>query len=448
MELLADFGDDWDGHFTENVFQDKIHRYDYDIADNLVDALIAFYDNFTDLSIDLSEDVMDFFLGNVLQTATGANAKMIRSLIPDNPRKLKKVKEAGGTFMYRYQDMIKSEKWLEENGFCLGNIRMGPSKIPNAGRGAFATRDIAKGEIITVTPMLHVADRDMMDMYPIHTHPHEQQLLLNYAFGHPRSTMLLLPIGPQAMLINHGGAENNNALLQWSIKSSDVTRGRREYLEYTVDEMAAVSDIALVMKIVARKDIKAGEEITLDYGHDWQDAWDAYTAEWNQHAKGKEHPLKADDLNVMYKEKPFETVETSLDNLYPVDVHLACFLETVDRPDGMLMTHQKQGWDITNFDEPKTEHAYDGNALFKVTVLTREQAPGFFYNYTVRARTGDGDKDIEEVMNVPHSACTFINMPYTSDIHLPWAFRHSIEIPGPIFPRKWLNIEENVEVEG
>ncbi|KAG7372016.1 hypothetical protein IV203_018159 [Nitzschia inconspicua] len=139
MELFADFGSSWDGNLTENFYQDKIHRYDYDIADDLVESLIAFFDKFPNLSLDMQEDVMDFMLQKILRTATGANAKTINSLIPANPRKLKKVKEAGGTFMYQYQDMIKSNKWLHENGFCLNAIRQGPSTIPHAGRGAFAT---------------------------------------------------------------------------------------------------------------------------------------------------------------------------------------------------------------------------------------------------------------------------------------------------------------------
>ncbi|KAL3917310.1 MAG: hypothetical protein SGILL_004773 [Bacillariaceae sp.] len=459
MELFADFGDDWDGNFTENVYQDKIHRYDYDIADNLVDALIAFYEKFPDLSIDLQEDIMDFMLQNVLQTATGANAKTIRSLIPDNPRKLKKVKKTGGTFMFRYRDMVKSSKWLQQNGFCLDTIRQGISKIQNAGRGAFAARNIRKGETITVTPMIHIADREMMDMYPIKIardkesgiatssyddseDPMEEQLLLNYAFGHRKSSMLLLPIGPQVTLMNHDG-KSSNAAITWSHKSSDVIRGSKIYRDFTVEQMSAVSDIVLVMKVVARRNIREGEEITLNYGAGWQEAWNEYESEWNNHGKGKSHPLKADDLKSMYNDKPYETVETLVDNPYPEDVHLACFLETVDRPDGTPMTHQKHGWDITNFEEPVTDDAYDGVDLCKVTVLERKEAAGFFYNYTIRARTGDGDMDIEEVTNVPHSACTFIDLPYSSDIHLPGAFRHYIEIPDPIFPRQW----ENIRVE-
>jgi hypothetical protein len=132
-------------------------------------------------------------------------------------------------------------------------------------------------------------------------------------------------------------------------------------------------------------------------------------------------------------------MQTAVDHPYPEDVLLACFLETVDRPDGTVMTHQQYGWDITNFAAHATEAAYDGTALCKVTVLDRKHVPEFFYNYTVWAHTGESDKDIEEVMNVPHSACTFVDLPYTSDIHLPRAFRHYIGLPNSIFPKSWQN---------
>eukprot|EP00550_Attheya_septentrionalis_P001234 CAMPEP_0198283790 /NCGR_PEP_ID=MMETSP1449-20131203/3391_1 /TAXON_ID=420275 /ORGANISM="Attheya septentrionalis, Strain CCMP2084" /LENGTH=79 /DNA_ID=CAMNT_0043980625 /DNA_START=7 /DNA_END=243 /DNA_ORIENTATION=+ len=34
----------------------------------------------------------------------------------------------------------RSVEWLKENGKCLDNIKAGNSTIPEAGRGAFATR--------------------------------------------------------------------------------------------------------------------------------------------------------------------------------------------------------------------------------------------------------------------------------------------------------------------
>ncbi|KAG7342924.1 SET methyltransferase domain containing protein [Nitzschia inconspicua] len=332
----------WDGNFTENIYQDKIHRYDHVIADDLVEALIAFFDKFPNLSLDMQGDVMDFMLQKVLRTATGANAKTITSLIPANPHKLKKVKKAGGTFMYRYQDMIKSNKWLHKNGFCLGAIRQGPSTIPHAGRGAFATRRIAKGDAITVSLMVHIASTDLMDMYPILTETKGgttstiydkskerigEQILVNYAFGHPESSLLLVPLGTQVTLINHG-SKQANVFITWSGEKGDVIENGDAYLHDSVEELSGVAEIVFNMKVVALADIKEGDEITLDYGESWQEAWDEYVAWFKENQEGTKHPLKADDMKAIYKNKPLETMETLEANPYPEGVHVACFIES------------------------------------------------------------------------------------------------------------------------
>jgi hypothetical protein len=403
----------------------------------------------------MRDDIMDFMLSKVLGVATGANAKTINSLIPANPSKLKKVKDAGGTFMYRYQDMIKSTKWLRENGICLDAIQGGISSIPNAGRGAFAGRDIRRGETITITPMLHIADKDVMTMYPVvkkeddetgdtfddydtEKGPTGQQLLMNYAFGHPESSMLLFPVGPQVTLINNAG-KMANAFITWTRKGDPINIGR-EYTDYSVKEMVQVSQIILTMKIVAGSDIKKGEEITLDYGSLWHDAWESYTKAWEQSKAGRSHPLKSLDMKRMYREKPLETVETLKENSYPANVTVACYLQTSPRPDGTQMTHQEHGWDISQFNEPRQYMNYDGHDLFIVSeILDRKEAPGFFYNYTVRAQVG-GNHVVEEVVDVPHAACTFVDKPYSSDIFIPGAFRHPIGIPDSVFPMAWRNL--------
>lgn len=399
---------------------------------------------------------MDFMMTKALRTATGANAKTITSLIPDNPRKLKKVQEAGGTFMYRYQDMIKTPKWLKANGFCMDYMEEGVSKIPNAGRGAFATRNIQKGETITITPMIHIADKSLLTMYKIvevkdeedgrtldvydkEEGPIGKQLAMNYCFGHPESSLLLFPIGPQVTLINNGGGKSN-AFITWT-KQNDPITNPKGYLELSVDEMAKVKEVALVMKVVARTDIAAGEEITLNYGQSWQTAWDVYEKEWNAaNADSVLHPLKADEVRILYKDKPFETVDTlAQTQAYPKEVKMACFLETRERPDGIVMTDQKFGHGISEFDDPTTYEAYHGNSLFLVDIKHRHPAPGFFYNYTVLAHLRKNK--VEEVVNVPHSACTFIDDSYTSDIHRTPQFRHPIGISDSHFPLAWRDLQ-------
>jgi hypothetical protein len=445
----------WDGNFTENVFQDKIHRYDYEIADKLVNGLVEFYDQFPHLSMDMKDDIMDFMLDKVLGVATGANAKTINSLIPANPRKLKKVQEAGGTFMYRYRDMIKSTQWLRKNGICLDAIQGGISSIPNAGRGAFASRYIRQGETITITPMVHIADKDLLTMYPIVEMTDEKsgvtsqlydkgqgpigkQLLMNYAFGHPESSMLLFPVGPQVTLVNHGG-KRPNAYIAWTRKT-DPLPSRDVYFDYSVEQMAAESQIVLNMKIMAVRSIAKGEEITLDYGTSWQGAWESYQQEWEKSKAGMPHPLKAQDMKIAYLEKPLETCETIKENPYPENVNVACFLQTSKRPDGTLMTHQEHGWDISDFAGPSRYEKFDGDDLFIIAeVLDRKEAPGFFFNYTVRAPVGEAG-GLQDVMDVPHAACTFVDQPYSSDLFIPGAFRHPIGIPDAVFPMAWKNL--------
>jgi hypothetical protein len=43
MELFSSFWDVWDGNYTDDMYQDTIHRYDYDDADKIIAALLDFY---------------------------------------------------------------------------------------------------------------------------------------------------------------------------------------------------------------------------------------------------------------------------------------------------------------------------------------------------------------------------------------------------------------------
>ena len=114
MELFANFGDIWDGNHTENVFQDKLTRWDYQDADRILDAILLFMKKYdTEMSPELKDDILEFIMGKVLGTAAGAHAKVIRSLIPAHPGKLQTVKDMGGTFAYRNPD-LRSEEHTSE----------------------------------------------------------------------------------------------------------------------------------------------------------------------------------------------------------------------------------------------------------------------------------------------------------------------------------------------
>lgn len=410
------------------------------------------YRDFPYVSIDIQEDILDFFLGEVLGTAANKHAKNIRSLIPENPRRLQRVLEAGGSFMYRYGDMLRTEDWFAKNGYCLDALRIGQSSIRDAGRGAFANRPFHDGEIITLSPMLHIADKSLLNMYRIDAFvdprngerfhdfvteegPIGKQLLLNYCFGHSESSLLLFPLGSHVGLINH--RKEPNAYITWSRVRDNGLPNQHAFQDVSVSELAKIDRIVAVMKVVALRAIAEDEEVTIDYGDEWQKAYDSYNQTWESFHAGSVHPLRAEDLREMHLHKPFDTLDTLSSESHPETVSTACFLGTRERPDGLARLDGDI--EVTEFNQPESGPLFTSRRLFTVDILDRRETKDvFFYNYTVLAHLHSGGH--HKVLNVPHAACTFVDKPYTSDTHMAGAFRHSIGIPDRDFPQAWRDL--------
>ena len=96
------------------------------------------------------------------------------------------------------------------------------------GRGVFATRRFAKGEVIETCPTVEVADADVTGH------------LNDYVFTSVRDSDVLLVLG-YGMLYNHSYEAN---------------------CEY-------IQDGPRVITFVTLRDVEAGEELTIDYGEEW-----------------------------------------------------------------------------------------------------------------------------------------------------------------------------------
>ena len=189
------------------------------------------------------------------------------------------------------QTFSKSVDWLKENGMCIDNVRVGQSTVAQAGRGSFAKRSISKGALIAPAPLLalkrddlviYEADgqeskfRDVLNLEEVVG----QEILLNYCYGHPESPLLLLPYSPVVSSINHNSQEPN-AVIRWPENPS--LGDPKEWLDlHPLDVLEMSGD--LTMEVVALRDIMPGEEIFIDYGHGWEDAWKRYEEEQKQEA--------------------------------------------------------------------------------------------------------------------------------------------------------------------
>ena len=442
MELFANFGELWDKE-TKDIYGDTLKRVDYEEADKVLEKILDFMEKYeSQMTPQTKDDVLDFILGKILGTAAGRRAKAVRSLIPAHPGKLQAVRDMGGTFAYRNPDLVKTQKWLDKHAACVDNLEPKASTIPEAGRGAFAKRELKQGQLIAPVPLLHIGDSDVMYMFDIvskhsdtdqesfeidHDNPRGEQLILNYCFSHPESSMLLFPVSPMINLINHGNSEKANARLSWS---------KHKYYGTTFDahdmvpsELAKYRYISLVLELTALRNIAPGEEILIDYGSEWEKAWNEHMASF----KETDWPLRAQDLKVEYKTKPY-LLEAELDeNPYPPGVATACFATVIEAEDGTRKAND-DGVEIARFAGPADFANFTGGDRYICQIIDRRESDNFF-NYTVI--TEKGGESINQIENVPHWAITFVNLPYTSDIHYPKSFRHPIGVPDVIYPQAW-----------
>ena len=500
MELFANYGNVWDslvgGSATAlankvgkdadslevnpnlDVFEQTLTRQDYADADQVLEKVLAYMKRFEKdfqkkkKGAELQEDILDFVLDNILTNTAGKRAKAIRSLIPANPRKLQAVKDAGGTFAYRNRDMVKSRDWLQRNGICIDDLQMGPSTIPDVapGYGVTASRDFAEGEILTVSPLLFIADEEVLAMYQIisktvleddeETETREkttvyeynydnpqigQQMLMNYAYGHAQSSVLLVPTAPVVNLINHASEGfEANAYVDWSDHPN--MPNTYEYLQLSVEDLRELDSGAplLVMKVVASRDIKKGEEILIDYGTEWENEWNNYKQTFEETYPRGKWPVKAEDVLLKYENSPYPVGLTTEYNPYPPNVITACYIQAQPVGDGVPKYDENDN-EIMQWTGPKTLNEYDGHILTVCDLMSRkvDNTHGFLYTVKAQVLEKDGTATTEELQTihgVPHAAITLFDRPYTADLHTPNAFRRWISFPDERFPQTWRNL--------
>ena len=338
-----------------------------------------------------------------------------------------------GLIELKTNKMVRSEDWLMKNGVCADNFRVKESTIPQAGHGAFANRFLSKGSVILPVPTIHIPDKEVLDMYEFkqgkkrsvdRTKLTRKQLLLNYCLGHEESTMLLSPYGPVFNLINHNQTLAN-VRLQWA----DPARSNHhpEHLERNPEEFYDIKSSQIALELVALRDIAEDEEIFLDYGNAWEDAWKEHVKKWKP-VEGAESYVSAEILNRQNGQLLTEFEQMKLP--YPGNIGLK-FDRTFQ---GVTWRKHFRNGTLKQFKIDKDGSWTDCEILRYKT----DENGNLLYTIVV---TDEGDDEMKPklVKDVPRDAFVFVDRPYTSDMMLPNAFRHEIGIPDDIFPEAWRN---------
>mmetsp|Transcript_26940 Transcript_26940/g.55013 ORF Transcript_26940/g.55013 Transcript_26940/m.55013 type:complete len:477 (-) Transcript_26940:231-1661(-) len=349
-----------------------------------------------------------------------------------------------GWFQERgFADTSTPKKWdvdfLRQHGYCLDNVVPGASLLEGAGRGAFASRDIHAGTIIAPVPVIALSKGSLETMKERTdgTVVKSEQLLKNYCYGHPDSDLLLYPYSHGINLVNHHSTKSNVKLRWWNDSSP--------YFNRTLLELQQSS--RLMFELVATNPIKKGDEIYMDYGDEWDNAWQNHMESWrpdpNNFHVSAETMNNNDDFHVLRTEN-----EQQLQP-YPQDVFTSCYYRYSDN--NLLKPNQKRSmvvWKPTN-------GMISLRNLRPCRIIQRDPMTNFTSSnnqvsshiYTVIVMNRPGLKESERipkghvhvVSHVPRNAIVFSEKVYTSDQHLPDAFRKEIGL-GDLFPSQWKNL--------
>ena len=353
-----------------------------------------------------------------------------------------------------------SYKANDDSYMCLDNVHVGESQVANAGKGLVAAKSLSKDDVILSSPVVPIHRRDLIGDGTGNTAKagiNNNQLMLNYAFGDEESDLLLLPYGPFVNYINGSGGsarQKANAVLKWhktGEKEAEAPRRMQFHHHELFSEYAKVvldtHGKGLVIDIVALDEIGVGEEIFLDYGKAWGEAYETHSKRWDESTSVTYHTADQWFNNKKLNPNPeyLQTVEELNANPYPDNLQTICYYDSdvkVERVDEASNTTYAI-WDDANDDTPPHE------CMRPCEILERYADPdeeGEFL-YTAEMFHFEGEEnywfcDIRAgrhiARNVDFDGILIVDKPYSHDIFLEKAFRHAIGVPDDFYPKEWL----------
>ena len=476
-ELFISYGDAW-FRSREKKFGPVPHQKNYIFAERFLIRWHKIANKLTASSVNSSGDEVKKDLWQMIRSWPWKSRSL--AALPTSLEGVSVANEIGlkGAEL---EGSVRSPEWLREHGKCIEHIEIKQSTIPQAGRGAFIKRFIQKGDVIAPAPLIHLPYKDTLYMYTPDsgktpssdnnrtTDIIGEQLLLNYCYGHKQSSILLCPYSNGVPYINHNH-QTPNARIVWPerplVQNSTWLDQTVEYIDEHLNAVAFEFDI------VATRDIQPSEEVLIDYGHKWEEAWNERVSTWTPETD----LVDSSRFNCIDEESclitpPIRTQEEQSDNPYPETLSLYCYFNLTDERE-----------DETSFDWDSELVSWCG-VLFKwfaclylsdmknicicfylkddwkqvglmnkynCTILERQLNDGNKYTYTVELSLLFEDDDEEEddeddsalviLNNVPQWGIVFVNNPYTSHMHRRGAFRHHMAIPDDIFPESWKNL--------
>lgn len=224
----------------------------------------------------------------------------------------------------------------------------------------------------------------------------------------------------------------------------------------SMEEIAEERVRGVSMEIVALRDLEPGEEVYMDYGIEWEEAWEKHVANWRPPSKQEIEPfVSAKEANEQGKSlELLVTGDLRKESDHPY-LFTGCQYWPSKQDEDKVYNKASPAWWAMEDDEILREFASNGSHLrgnytthedrshWPCSVI-REEDGG---SYTVRIHQAGWDdqqpwdkNDVPRFLtNYPRDSIHYFVKPYKGDQYLPGAFRHPIGIRDEIFPEQWKN---------
>eukprot|EP00588_Corethron_pennatum_P015139 CAMPEP_0194269234 /NCGR_PEP_ID=MMETSP0169-20130528/3417_1 /TAXON_ID=218684 /ORGANISM="Corethron pennatum, Strain L29A3" /LENGTH=571 /DNA_ID=CAMNT_0039010807 /DNA_START=100 /DNA_END=1815 /DNA_ORIENTATION=- len=327
----------------------------------------------------------------------------------------------------------RSVKWLEDNGSCMDHMYIKESRVPQAGRGAFTRRFIQGGDVLISDQMLLIKGgrevlRRRTDKGADVLSPGDQQQLTNYVYSHPDSAVFFLPTSLAGMINHHsssrmGKEKGPNVEMRWS----QTDKKTQHFLNMPPEKFP--KDVMVVLDFVATRDIAVDEEVLVDYGESWQEAWDQHVAHW---VPPKDTTATSAKVSAMNSNK-FDTNNWGWSNSHFTTCREGIDGEAVSLEDGFVKEHLEidshhLGFHLLEFDSPRSQR------VPCIVGQANKEAETVSVFYFVE---DDGTRFLGFVKDLPAAYLSFVSLPLSSDQHRNDGHRfvHEVEIQN--FPEIW-----------
>eukprot|EP00592_Proboscia_alata_P020414 CAMPEP_0194404764 /NCGR_PEP_ID=MMETSP0176-20130528/3278_1 /TAXON_ID=216777 /ORGANISM="Proboscia alata, Strain PI-D3" /LENGTH=677 /DNA_ID=CAMNT_0039203269 /DNA_START=30 /DNA_END=2063 /DNA_ORIENTATION=+ len=440
-ELFTSYGENW---FDDRDMDDIPFSAHYRKADTAVEAAAKSFRH--DLWKDKSEDEKADAWNLVLKKEKHPR---VLSALPKSHTDIDEATRLGtARFSLGGELSFRTQEWFDANAICMDTLFTKKSTIPQAGRGGFLKRPLTEGSIVMPVPLLQL-DRNVFVVPNTYQKiSGKAQLLMNYALGHDDSEVFLLPYNALVNFINHGNSAGDNAKANVKLRWSE-SFNRAELIDLDVKELLE-SSFGLIMELVALRDLEEGEELFLDYGSQWEEAWEQHMDDWTP-LPNSESYQSAEEL--IHLEKNIRTEEEQQMKPYPENIQTACMFYHTEDTDYDIRPLTADELKEENFEGPANLYLANwtkpnNDCLRYCKILSRyteeESGEKFFYNVEVLPQTTNLHDDCyhtdEEklfVDKIPEHAVTIVDEVLTRDHHLVNAFRHPIGLPDELLPTKW-----------